>query len=114
MRTNGRVVVPMSALRPLLAAWSSRNTTECSTEWKTENKGIGRLAKESGVPERRISGILNDSMPQQVNVSFDTADKLLTAMQMNSEWHVSLAEYYVELEVAPYERDRVVPVLVTA
>ena len=104
----GKSVVPMSALRPLMEEWLARQTTD-ETSGKLggslyRDTAIVKLARESGMDRRRITGILRGTTREQENVSFDTADRLLCAMQMNAEWHIRLAEFYDDIDVAPYER----------
>lgn len=97
----GKSVVPCAVLRPLVEAWLSRAGYVAEERYKTDfASGLDVLAQETGIARRRLWHIMN----VDENVTFDTADKLLCMMGMNSEWHSSLAEFYGPLEVAPYER----------
>lgn len=110
VKTNGKVVVPCDALAPLIREWAKRNgypvdRTE-NAGWENDKMGaLGALAFQSGVSVRKIGGIMSPGSRLSDNVTFDTADRLLCAMHMTSEWHHSLKEYYQdEIETAPYER----------
>ena len=103
VKNQGRSVVPCAALKPLIEDWLDRwgYNKECRQGDTQLTSGYDALVFQSGVPRRRIWQI----MKAEGNTSFDTADKLLTAMHMVSAWHVELAEYYQDpLEVATYER----------
>ena len=106
----GKSVVPISALRPLIEEWLAKQERESEDlGWDRFCTPEIRLAQDAGVHRRKINGILNGNLRakpgvSQDNVSFDMADKLLCAMGMNAEWHIRLAEYYDEIDVAPYER----------
>ena len=83
--------VPMGRLSPLIQTWLKR-------------PGNSRriLSELSGVPERRIYCILKGYDPQTKrgkkyqfsNVEFETAEKLLLAMDMQEEWYLSLVDIY--------------------
>lgn len=109
-------VIPCSELRPLILEWAHRNEYAQLPSWAAQRGGMAGapdrvtlgmvLAHRSGVPQRRISGILNDSN-ETPNVTFDTADKLLCGMDMVDEWHDRLASYYEEpIEVSAAEAKR--------
>lgn len=112
---NGRYwVMPAADLRPLILEWAERNeytTTDDTLHGFAHD--VPRvmtlhqvLSHRSGVPIRRVRGILNGTTGFS-NVSFDVADKLLCAMDMVDEWHGRLAVYYEEpIEVAAYEQRR--------
>ena len=126
MKNNvGKTVVPVAAIRPLIEEWEKRQISHEPASTGFGRKGVEyqwdtplcRLARESGVPRRRIYGIMTGKLvggkqrPDgtayygQENISFDTADKLLCAMDMTSAWHVELRDYYQdEIETATYER----------
>ena len=98
--------IPIAELRPLIAEWMEK---------AGEDGQIKILAARSGVTERRISGIVNNTLPRSsrstggyaTTVGFDTADRLLGAMGMVNEWHERLEQYYEQpIEIAPYERGR--------
>lgn len=54
------------------------------------------LAEEAGVAESTVSKLLRGKRKW---VSFDIADKLLTAMGRTDCWFVELAPYYQEVEI---------------
>ena len=105
----GRTIVPTSALKPLIQDWLDRSGYDSryslgfnDTEHGFKMGGLDVLSVESGVSIRKLSGIMTG---REENVLFDTADRLLCAMQRTSEWHLSLAPYYQdEIETATYER----------
>ena len=107
----GRSVVPIDAIRPLMEEWMSRQETDVAYGSENRNDGmlfrdtpVQKLARETGLPVRKITGILRGTLLGQKNIDFDTADKLLCGMQMNAEWHIRLAEFYDDIDVASYER----------
>lgn len=108
-RTTNRThrwLLPITELQPLIAEWMQK---------AGDDGEVRILAQRSGVSERRISGIINGNLPGGSKASgyatvigFDTADRLLVAMGMVTEWHGRLADYYENqsIEIAPYERGR--------
>lgn len=110
--TNERI--PVGVLAPLILKWAKENNVESlnKNSWDTKGAGwINHLAALSGVGVRTIWRIRNggsfDARQDKVydHVSFDTADKLTSAMECNEEWTSgSLAPYYGPLTVKPYER----------
>jgi len=105
--------VPMSALAPLIDRWARENTISKLVESRGADTGSGwmnRLSELSGVSCRYIASIRSGSKWDRnkfiYHVSFDTADKLTTAMDCNEEWTEggSLHEFYGPLGVKKYER----------
>ena len=116
MKAGHRWVIPGAELRPLILEWARQNEYEQRPCYEASRGGANgqaprvtlyqALQQRSGVPRRRISGILNDTN-ESPNLSFDTADKLLCAMVMVHEWHDRLASYYEEpIEVSAAEARR--------
>jgi hypothetical protein len=113
---HGNWIIPSSELRPLILEWGQRNGYETGKSDPYEVEPTRKmtlqqvLAHRSGVPVRRIAGILNGN-EGFFNARFDTADSLLCAMNMADEWHGRLATYYDEpIEVAAYEMRRLLRV----
>jgi hypothetical protein len=83
--------IPMARLGPLIDEYLKDSKTK-----------LTHLAKESGVPERRIYAIRrgfdryrrNGKDEIHTNVEFTTADKLLTAMGRQEEWYKALLDLY--------------------
>lgn len=83
--------VPMKRLQPLVKEWLKR----------PGNTQRG-LSERAGVPERRIYEIkrgygesIRDGRSYVYhNVEFTTADALLSAMDMENEWYISLYDLY--------------------
>lgn len=117
MKSGWRWVIPHAELRPLILEWAKRNEYEQKPTWTHGLHGEPdmvtlpmALHHRSGVSTRRIRGIVNNSLDSET-VSFDTADKLLCAMDMQAEWHGRLAEYYAEpIEVSLAESRRLLKV----
>lgn len=117
MRRPGYWVIPHAELRPLLLEWGKRNGYEQKSTWIHGSSGApdsvtlqAAISFRSGVPQRRVAGILNDTLGTPY-VRFDTADKLLCAIDMQAEWHGRLAEYYAEpIEVSLAESQRLLKV----
>lgn len=114
---NGQWIIPAAELRPLILEWGTRNDYKIKAEWLHLPFGVpdemtlqAALAHRSGVPTRRISGILNDTLGHP-NVTFDTADRLLCGMDMVNEWHDRLSSYYEDpIEVSLSESRRLTAV----
>jgi hypothetical protein len=115
--SNNAWVIPAAEIRPLIMEWGMRNNYKTKASWlhlpcgePDEVTLQAALSFRSGVPMRRISGILNDSNGY-ANLSFDTADRLLCAMDMVDEWQGRLASYYAEpIEVSRRESQRLMAV----
>lgn len=100
--------VPMSALEPIIRDWFRRNDYTFDTNGPRDERagGITTLSQMSGVSVRRIGSILAGGYRDDTDhVSFDTADRLLCAMCLNSLWHTDLAEWYGPIRVAGYEKN---------
>ena len=118
--------VPMVALEPIIRDWCKRSGYALGHEATGENSlpsGQEVLSQLSGVSVRRIWSILGGACRDTktnrkgvkklyvpTHVSFDTADRLLCAMDMVSVWHNELAEWYGPIRVAGYEKDFLQPV----
>lgn len=116
-----RDTVPMYALEPIIRDWCKRNDYTIGNQGSTGfghlvmASGVQTLAADSGVSVRRITAILAGGYSNDTgNVAFDTADKLLCAMNRVEAWQHELKPWYGPLRVAHYERDRDVPLLVAS
>ena len=114
--------VPMIALAPLIERWSKENTVSTAGNeergWYTgaaRSEGSGwleHLSRLSGVGTRHIRRIVRGGYDDHRAgyfidwVSFDTADKLTSAMDCNEEWTEggSLNPWYGPLRVKRNER----------
>jgi hypothetical protein len=106
--------VPMSALAPLIQRWRKENTISKLVEFYGVDAGSGwvnRLSELSGISTRYLRSIVTGGKLERTGkwitwVSFDTADKLTTAMDCNEEWTEggSLNPWYGPLSVKKYER----------
>ena len=107
--------VPMAALITLVDRWKLENTVSKLDEahWGDEGSGwVNRLSELSGLHVRTISRIMHGGQPDPRQgtrcidwVTFDTADKLTSAMECNQEWTSGcLAGFYGPLSVKKYER----------
>lgn len=115
-----RDTVPMYVLEPIIRDWFKRNgyVIDCKERNYQDNDkagGVQTLSEMSGVSTRRIGAILAGGYnSDNGNVEFDTADKLLCAMNRVEAWQHELKPWYGPLRVAHYERDRDVPLLVAS
>jgi hypothetical protein len=108
--------IPMSVLIPLIERWKLENTVAKLKESQGADEGSGwvnHLSRLSGIHGRTISRIMSGGQADpRVServvtwVTFDTADKLTTAMDCNQEWNEggSLNPWYGPLSVKKYER----------
>ena len=115
-----KAVIPMSKIAPLIDEWVARNPMFSHNTNKhfrnnefQEGGELGELARLSGVQQRTIYVIRRGwdvdrrTGGRRRHISFDLADKLLCAMEMNHEWHGRLRYYYRRrLPVAIYEQHR--------
>jgi hypothetical protein len=85
------VKVPMAILSPYINEWLAK-----------PNHTLTELEVLSGVPARRIFCIrrgfdrtfVKGKWRMYTHVTFDTADKLLSAMDMVDRWYSELGEFY--------------------
>jgi hypothetical protein len=111
----------MSVLEPIIRDWCKRSGYALGDDATGENSlpsGQVVLSGLSGVSGRRIWAILSGGCYDRSHgnphftdrVSFDTADRLLCAMDRVEAWHHELKEWYGPVRVAGYEKDFLQPV----
>lgn len=98
-------VVPTAPLADIIEEWRAERAHDFQMTNSRPNHVINWdptatiLAELSGVSERRVRLI----RAREGNVSLDTTDKLLVAMDRVVEWYGRLAPYYGPIKVAGYE-----------
>ena len=111
----------MSVLEPIIRDWCKRSGYGLGKDAMGSNavcSGQESLSELSGVSIKRIRAILAGGCHDRshgkphfsTRVSFDTADRLLCAMDQVSAWQHELAEWYGPIRVAGYEKDFLQPV----
>lgn len=114
--------VPMSALAPLIRDWCRRSgyaLGQEATGQNSLNSGQEILAGLSGISARLISRILVGGSADNrkkcrgiyTSVNFDTADRLLCAMDRVEAWHFELKEWYGPIRIAGHEKNFEQPVI---
>lgn len=127
MNPDWKPLIPMRLIAPIIEEWAARNrmTTIVEGYFGAEHDQLGgeleALAERSGVTIRRISDIrrgfsTNRSRAGKApgrhtikgyNTSFQTADKLLCAMDRVQHWHHGeLKKLYKDIPVASWEKHR--------
>lgn len=112
MIVNGRCCVPREVVAEVIEDWIA--TTEFPTGYECAGKvtAVVILSERSGVNERVIRGILDDTIPSRrgtkgKTVGFNIVDKLVCAMGCPEEWVFGrLAEHYGPIEASPEDWER--------
>ena len=99
-------MVPCQPLSDLMRRWAKERNLdrENPMDFKNNRSWEKTLCKKTGIHRRKLYAILSG---EQKHIQFNTADKLLCAMDMNHMWHQEpLSKYYGPIEVSRHERNR--------
>ena len=78
---------------PTLARIPAQRIAAVIRDWiaSGEDRHVSHVARQAGVSPRRIDTILRG---EQQHVTFGFADRVLCALDLVEEWHISLADIY--------------------
>lgn len=95
--------IPSAPLAEIIEGWAMDRADDFMEHGFVKEIGSKILAKESGISARTIHRIRTGEHKQ---VEFNTADKLLCAMELVHEWRGRLAPYYGPIPPAKAEAHR--------